>query len=227
MNVVYSGTRNLYRPLQGAIRSLAEFNPDVKIYVMAEDDDLPFTIPVEHEIINMSGQTCFTSSCPNSRSQFTYMSMLRVRTAEIIPIDKVIQLDVDTIVCDSLKELWETDLDGKWLGWCPEYLGAYNPFGKRYYNFGVAVMNLQQMRTDGVPKLLTNELNSRFYQYTDQDVMNKYAVPDKCVDIPVRFNECFCCGYTDSPAIVHYAGFGDWYESKSLFRSEYKEKWKE
>lgn len=224
MNVVYSGTRNLYPAMDGAIRSLLAYNPEAKVYVMAEDDELPLDLPVS--VINMSGQKYFTGSCPNMRNQFTYMAMIRACTADIIPEDKVIQLDVDTIVCDSLEPLWETDLTGKWLGWCPEYQGSYRPFRKTYYNFGVAVMNLKRMREYGVPKLLADELNRNFYQYIDQDVMNLYAVPDKCVDIPVRYNECFCCGTTSNPAIVHYAGYPDWYESKFVPRWEYKERWK-
>ena len=227
MNVIYSGTRNLYPAMQGAIASLIAFNPDVKVYVLTEDDELPFQIPVEHEIINMSGQTYFRPDGPNMRNQFTYMAMLRACTADILrDVDRVIQLDVDTIVCDSLAPLWETDLTGKWLGWCPEQFGVYNPFGKTYYNFGVAVMNLDQMRADRVPQLLAELLNSMEFRFIDQDAMNLCAVPDRCTDIPVRFNECFCCGYTDRPAIIHYAGFPDWYESRSVPRWEWKEIWK-
>ena len=226
MNVIYSGTRNLYPCMRGAIRSLIEYNKDVKIFVLAEDDDLPYQIPVEHEIINMSGQTYFKKDGPNMKSQFTYMAMLRVCTADIVPVDKVLQLDVDTIVCDSLQPLWETDLTGKWIGWCPETFSTHRPYGPKYYNFGVALLNLKQMRKDGVVRLLVDEMNTNPYRFVDQDVMNRYAVPDKCVDIPLKYNESFCCGYSPNPAIIHYAGFPDWYESTTVFRGQWKDMWK-
>ena len=102
MAVVYSLSRNLYPYLRGAIRSLLDHNENVKIYVMAEDDDVGFDIPCEHQILNMSQQIIFPVNGPNMRSQFTYMAMLRACTAELIPEEKIIQLDIDTIVCDSL-----------------------------------------------------------------------------------------------------------------------------
>ena len=225
INVVYSLTRNLYPYLKGAIRSLLDHNSDVRIYVMAEDDELPFEIPCEHYVLNMSGQTYFPPDNPNMRSHFSYMAMLRLATAELIPEDRVIQLDVDTIICDSLQPIWEIDLTGKWIAWCEEYNGSYKPFGPKYYNFGVAVLNLQQLREDNAPAFLIRTLNVVQVPFLDQDIMNIYAVPDKTADLPVRYNESFCCGYTPNPAIVHYAGFPDWMTNRSIYRAEYLEKY--
>lgn len=227
MNVVYAATRNLYKPLKGAIQSLLDHNENVKVYVLAEDDKLPFEIPCDHEIINVSGQTYFKPTSPNIHTQFTYMSMCRVCTPDLIKDDRVIQLDVDTIVCDSLEPIWEVDLSGKWVGWVREVLGTWKPFGETYYNFGVAVLNLAQMREDGFVEKMVEELNTKYYLYIDQDIMNRYAVPDKCVEIPMRYNECFCCGYTENPAVVHFAGFPDWYENWLLYRYEYVKKYKD
>ncbi len=222
MNIVYSLSRNLYPYLKGAIRSLLDHNDNVKIYVFAEDDELPFEIPCEHEIINVSGQTWFPPENPNCRSQFTYMAMLRVATPLLIPEDRAIQLDIDTIVTDSLLPIWETDLDGKWISWCPEYNGQYRPFGPKYYNFGVCVLNLKQLRKDNAPAFMIRTLNLVQVPYLDQDIMNMYAVPEKCTDMDVRFNESFCCGYTGNPAVVHFAGFPDWYENRTMPRWQYR-----
>lgn len=225
INVVYSLSRNLYPFLLGAIRSLLDHNDNVKIYVLAEDDELPFQIPCEHEILDMSGQTWFLPENPNCRRQFTYMAMLRVCTPLLIHEHRVIQLDIDTIVCDSLRPIWDLDMTGKWIAWCPEYNGQFRPFGPMYYNFGVAVLNLGQLRADNAAEFMVRELNRFQYPFLDQDVMNRFAVPDKTVDLPVRFNECFCCGQTENPAIVHYAGFPDWFCNKQIPRREYLAKY--
>lgn len=227
MNVIYSGTRNLYTAMRGAILSLLEHNPEAKVYVLAEDDTLPFVIPCEHEVINVSGQKFFPATGPNMRSQFTYMAMLRVCTPLLIPEDRVIQLDVDTIICDSLQPIWDMDLTDRWVGWCPEEYGRFRPFGPKYYNFGVAVLNLAQMRKDGATQLLVRDLNVNRYPFIDQDVMNRFAVPEKTADLPVRYNECFCCGWTEHPAIVHYAGYPDWYTSNAAPRWWLREKYKQ
>lgn len=221
MNVIYSLTRNLYPFLGITIKSLLEHNKDVKVYVMAEDDELPFEIPCEHEIINMSGQQYFPDTCANIRNNFTYMAMLRACTPEIIKEDKVIQLDVDTIVCDSLQPIWDIDLTDKWVAWCPEHKGIYRPYGPIYYNFGVAVLNLEQMRKDNTVYYMVKALNAQRFNFIDQDVMNLFAVPDKTVDLDVRYNESFCCGYTSNPAIVHYAGYPDWNKNSSVPRYSY------
>ena len=227
INVVYSLTRNLYPYLKGAIRSLLDHNDDVMIYVMAEDDELPFEISCPHRILNMSGQTFFPAGGPNMTNGFTYMAMLRAATPLLIPAYRVIQLDIDTIVCDSLRPICDLDMTGKWIAWCPEYNGQFRPFGPMYYNFGVAVLNLGQLRADNAAEFMVRELNRFQYPFLDQDVMNRFAVPDKTVDLPVRFNECFCCGQTDNPAIVHYAGFPDWFTNPDVPRREYLVKYLE
>lgn len=227
IKVVYSLSRNLYPWLKYSIRSLIEHNPDVKIYVLAEDDALPFDIPVEHKILNVSGQTYFRPDGPNMKSQFTYLAMIRVCTPELIDEDRVIQLDVDTIICDSLAPIWETDLEGKWLAWAPEISGQWKPFGPDYYNFGVAVLNLRQLRLDRAPDYMVKALNSIQVPFIDQDIMNMFAVPEKTVRMPARFNECFCCGQSGNPAIVHYAGFPDWMTDPATPRREYLATWLE
>lgn len=222
MAVVYSLSRNLYPYLRGAIRSLLDHNEDVKIYVLAEDDDVGFDIPCEHQILNMSQQIIFPKDGPNMRSQFTYMAMLRACTAELIPEEKIIQLDIDTIVCDSLRPIWEIDLRGKWVAWAPEIYGHWQPFSHAYYNFGVCVQNLGQLRRDNAVRYMVHELNNFVYTFLDQDVMNRFALPDKSVIMPARFNECFCCGISENPAIVHFAGWPNWYTiPEDMPRREY------
>ena len=228
MIVLYAATRNLYPYLKGAIRSLLDHNKDVKLFIFAEDDKLPYELPCEHEIINDANQTYFPQNSPNMRSIFTYMAMMRICSPEILDdVDKVIWLDVDTIVCDSIAPLWEIPLEGKWIAWCREWCGSHRPFGNLpYYNIGVCVLNLKQMREDGVTKACVDELNTNRYWCTDQDVMNLITPREKMADIPVRYNESFCCGETLNPAIVHYAGIPNWYERTNMNRVEYLDKYR-
>ena len=225
MNVIYGATRNLYPYLQGAIRSLLDHNKVSMLYILAEDDSLPFEIPCKHRVINVSCQEYFKPDGPNMSSIFTYMAMMRICTPEILKANKVIWLDVDTIVCDSLEPLWNIDLTGKWIAWCPEKLGTYRPYGPMYYNIGICVLNLQQMRKDGVTETAVELLNKDRYWCTDQCVMNMITPSEKMVEIDVRYNESFCCGYTDNPAVIHYAGIKNWYENDGMYRAEYRKKY--
>ena len=220
MVIVYALTRNLYPYLHASMNSLLEHNSPEKIYVLAEDDELD--LPEICEVINVSGQTIFDKDGPNSKTIYTYMAMMRLLYVDLIPEDRVIQLDIDTIVCDSLEPLWEMDLEDKWFAACPEYKTTYNPFDKEmYYNIGVCVFNLAQMRKDKIVPKMVELLNTRMLPCIEQDALNYYGVPEKVKKIPVRYNESFCCGETSNPAVVHYAGIPNWYGEPFIHRAEY------
>lgn len=225
MIVVYSGTRNLYECMLPAIDSLLEHNKPEKVILLIEDDTFPYELPEVCETMNVSvlKNHYFMPNGANMNSVFTYMAMMRICYADLFPqYDKVLQLDVDTIVCDSLEPIWNLDLTGKWFAACPEYLGNYKPFpNEKYYNIGVCVYNLDQMRKDNCLPYMLQTLNYIKLACTEQDVMNMFGVPFKVVDIPKRYNESFCCGYTDEPAIIHFAGFPDWWDNEHIFRRKY------
>lgn len=220
MLIAYAATRNIYYKMIPAMRSLLEFN-DAEIVVLAEDDALPFDIPCR--VINVDGRSPFNET--NSRTPFSYMSLMRLLLPDLIPEDKVLYLDVDTIVQDDLSKLWGLPMGDRWWAAVEESYGRWKPFGRYYFNAGVSLFNLDQLRKDNIVPRLIDDLNVCTYPYPDQDVLNKYAVPNKVLPLATRFNECFATGYTGNPAVIHYAGFQDWYENKFLFRHEVLEKY--
>ena len=220
MKVCYAATRNIYHKLIPAMRSLLEHN-DAEIIVLAEDIALPFDIPCK--VINVSGQTTFNEL--NTNTNFTWMTLMRLLLPDLTDYNKILYLDVDTIVCEDLSLLWQLNMGNRWWAAVEEAIGWWRPFGMPYFNAGVSLYNLDQMRKDNVVSMLVEDLNTVRYPFPDQDVINKFAVPYKVIPLTTRYNESFCCGYTDNPAIIHYAGYGDWYENKSVFRHEYLEKY--
>lgn len=227
MNIVYAMTRNLYPYFKATLTSLLEHNKPKRIYILAEDDKLPYKLPDICKVINVSDQEVFRPGTANYKSVFTYMAMMRVCYTDLLPrVNKVLQLDIDTIICDDLTPLWKTDLTDKWFAACPEYFGKHNPWNKpKYYNVGVCLFNLQQMRKDKITPKLIDMLNSQKLWCIEQDALNYYGVPDKVVDLPARYNESFCCGKSHDPAVVHYAGHLDWYCNHDMDRHELLEKY--
>lgn len=219
MNVLYSATRDYYPFLKWTMQSLIEFNADARFFVFAEDDEIPCEYPCE--VINI-GNDHFTNA--NVSLRFTKMSLARVLAPQLLPVDKILYLDVDTIVADSLQEMYDTDLSGKWLAWVKEK-GFYNPYDRDYFNFGVALMNLKQMREDKVSERLLQLLNTQYFTFHEQDAMNLIA-EGKYVELPRRYNESQCTGTTDHPAIVHFAGIREWYKSNAMYRSEFIDKYR-
>lgn len=222
MNIVYAMTHHVYQWILPSIRSLKDTNPDAQVYILAEDNELPFDLPMKATVINVTNQTYFPKSGVNYNNDFKYINLLKVRYPSILPVDKVIHLDIDTIICDSLKGLWETDLTGKWFGACREHRAHYRPFGEDYYNMGVAVINLEQMRKDGIEQKMQDYLNDVKQPFADQDAWNKYGLEqNKIVPIDIRWNEAIATGETKHPAIVHYCGIKDWFTRFNMPRVSY------
>lgn len=220
MIVTYAATRRLYPYLAWTMKSLLAFNKPKRIIVLAEDSFVP-GLPDECEFINVSGQTVFLQDGPNMSSIFTWMALMRVTIAELLPdVDKVLQLDVDTVVCDDLRPLWDMDLKNRYFAAVPEYKGNYNPFGNAlYFNTGVCLLNLEKIRSDNATEQMVDLLNRRRMWCADQDGFNLLAASAR--EAPLRFNECFCTGETEHPAIVHFAGVADWFSNRTMRRREY------
>ena len=218
---IYSGSRNLYPHMVSAAKSLIANSPVERVWFLIEDGEFPFEVPDMVETIDVSGQGYFHKNGPNMKTQFTYMALMRVCYAKLLPeTDKVLQLDVDTVVVDDIGELWERDMREAWFMAVREparyvtnkagekHRIDYKPWGENYYNIGVAMFNLDQIRKDRIDDFLIHALNTERLSYIDQDAWDKYG-NDRCIDLPIRYNECMVTGYTDDPAIVHYAGYGN------------------
>lgn len=225
MNVVYTLTSNYVRKALPSMRSLLEHNPKAKIYLLTETDTVDIDVPVK--VINISEQKWFPETGVNYHTPFSYVNLLKVVYTELLPkLQKVIHMDADTVICDSLEPIWQEDLSGKWIAAVPEYRGRYHPFGPMYYNMGMAVLNLAQMRKDGIVPWMVEYLNTVPQPYADQDAFNKPGIEqDKFVPLDIRYNECFATGETDNPAIVHYCGRFDWYENQWIPRRMYLERY--
>ena len=92
---------------------------------------------------------------------------------------------------------------------------------------GVAVINLQQMRKDGIEEQMTEYLNTVPQPWADQDAWNKYGLAeDKIADLPVRFNENRMTGYTSDPSIVHFCSISNWWEDHNIYRHEYLDRYR-
>ena len=225
MEVVISGSRNLYCWFPCMYMSLFEHNPDAHLWILAEDDALPYETPENVEIVNVSKQTLFRPDGPNMRSAFTYLAMIRAAypilfngaaenlcgVRSLTKLDRVISMDCDVVVCDSLQPIWETDLTGKWFSAVAQFKSIDRPLGvnHEYNNMGVTVFNLEQMRADGVAERAVAMLNSKRFTFVDEEVLNILNVADgenRCVNMPPRFNEHLEVSQSLKPAVVHYAG---------------------
>ena len=215
----YAATRNLYADMIPAVKSLL-CNADVdKVFFLIEDDAFPEQLPDCVECVNVSGQEWFKPNSPNYGSHWTYMALLRMAYSKLFPeYDKMLSLDIDTLVVGDISGIWQTDMTGYYVGAVPEYEIPHTL--DPYYNVGVMLMNLDYLRETGMDDELIKELNLRWHQFPEQDTLN-WLCENQILTLPTKYNDSLCCGYTDAPGIVHYCGWFQWQDNKAHPRFEY------
>ena len=207
---VYTGTKNLYPDMVPAVKSLLIHSDVDEIWLFIEDDKFPYELPKNVKIKNVSDQKYFKPDGPNMKSKFTYMAMMRaVLYKEFPKLDRILALDVDTLVNDDISSLWDVDLGDEY------YLAAVREPARSwrediYVNIGVALYNLEKLR-DGTGDEVVKALNEGNYTYLEQDVFNQKC-KGKILEIGSEYNATNYTEPTNHPKIVHYAGMKheDW-----------------
>jgi lipopolysaccharide biosynthesis glycosyltransferase len=161
------------------------------------------------------------------------VSWWRVLLPELLPdADRIVYLDSDTLVLESLASLWHTALDDHPLAAVPNVIDppmrsharalGIEPIGG-YFNAGVLVMNLELMRADRSYEAITAFVRDHgATDWYDQDALNVVFArrwlglhprwnaqnsywfwPDVAVDVLGRDG---LEQATATPAIVHFEG---------------------
>ena len=130
---------------------------------------------------------------------FNLAMWYRIDLPDLLPeLDRVLYLDADTIVLDSLEPLWRTDVTehytaavtnvfGPWDADYPERLGLADP--RRYFNTGVQLMNLDALRRDGCVRAVREYAvaNMEKLWWCEQDAMN-VVVGERRLPLYPRWN---------------------------------------
>lgn len=122
----------------------------------------------------------------------------RLYMASALPetVHKVLNIDCDTIIVDTIEPLWNTDMTGKVFGGMLECIndryrrnvGKNN--GDYYLNGGIVFLNLDEVRFGNYEKKFTDYITKygSSLAYLDQDVLNGVVEQDKKVKLPMRYN---------------------------------------
>lgn len=131
----------------------------------------------------------------------------RLFEASLFPqLDKIIHIDCDTIVCDSLEEYWNQDMTGK------VFAGALENIGYKfkrdiglaetdsYMNAGNVMLNLKYIRENNVEKRFVDYIIKRDGKlaFVDQEVLNGATKENEKLVLSLRFN---------SYSILHYFNY--------------------
>lgn len=202
---VYCGTRNLYADMVTAAKSLLH-NTDVdNVYFLIEDDTFTHELPPQIETINVSDQTYFSKDSPNYNSGWTYMVLMKAAMHRVFPkLDRILCLDVDTIVLDDISELWDLDMAGYYIAGAREF-----QFEDLYINAGVMMLNLSRLRSLGKGDELIAVLNRKKFGWCEQDCFNERCIGG-ILEISGDYNACNYTIHSNKPKVVHYAAIPNW-----------------
>lgn len=129
---------------------------------------------------------------------FDISAMARLFAPRVLPkeVKKALYLDCDTIICGSIRPLYETELGDRLVGMVMEptvYKEMKNSIGmgpeEPYYNSGVLLMDLEGWRNEDVLGQLLAFYKSRQGRLfaCDQDTING-ALRGRIFALPVKYN---------------------------------------
>lgn len=209
MQIVYASNDGYARHLGTSMASLLDRNREtasIDIYVLA----LELSKENENHLGNLAqkyGREIHIIQVGNLAERFGgtldtggYDSsiMLRLLMGELLPgqLERVLYLDCDTVVLQSLGRLWNTNLQGKLMGAVMEptiYPEVKASIGltreEPYFNSGVLLVDLKQWRETGVQERLLEfyrEKGGKLFA-SDQDLLNG-ALKGRIFSLSPRYN---------------------------------------
>lgn len=200
---VYTGTRNLYSDMITAAKSLTINSSVDVIYFLIEDSVFPEELPEHIQCIDVSKQKFINRNGPNVYKLWTWMTLMRAILTKFFPEqDRILSLDVDTIVDKNIDELWDLDLTNYYLAGVPEPKKSTSDMA--YVNMGAVMHNLSKIRGDIIDKEFIYRLNNIKYPFAEQDCINSICGKNILL-LPSTYNANNWTSPCDEPKIIHYA----------------------
>ncbi len=209
MNIVYASNDGYVRHLAASMCSMLEKNrqcPDIQVYILSMDLSGD-SVKKLRQLAGSYGRELAVTEMGDLRERFQgpvdtggydLSIMARLFMGEVLPqhVDRVIYLDCDTIVAQSLEKLWDTKLEGHILGAVMEptiYREVKESVGlgpaEPYYNSGVLLVDLALWRREKVQGRLLDfwtQKEGKLFA-SDQDVLNG-VLRGRIKPLPPRYN---------------------------------------
>jgi len=221
MDILYSSSDS-YAFLTGiSMLSLMINNracPEINIYIMdnsisEENKEKMYSICRQErrklKFVPMPDMKALTGRDIDTR-RWNISTFGRLFMASALPtsVHKILNIDCDTIIVDSLQELWEVDLSGKVFGGVLECINdryRANVGMKKaesYLNGGIVFMNCDEVRKRNVERAFVDFIATYgdTLTYLDQDVLNGVVSEENKLVLPLRY---------DMLSIYYYAHYAE------------------
>lgn len=121
----------------------------------------------------------------NAKTKYTVYSFLRLLADRLELPSKILYLDVDTMACADITELYNTDMSNYEIAVVKDYFGKMF-LGPKYFNSGVMLLNMDKIKETGLFKNALSLCMRKKMLFPDQTALNRYAKYKKY--LPTRYN---------------------------------------
>lgn len=207
MNVIYSSDNNYARHVGVAITSLYEHNQNrenltvflIDDHISSENHDRLDAIAEKYgrEIHYIPFEPYKEQLILNNEWELPISAYARLFVADMVPqdVERLLYMDCDTVVCDSLEELWNIDMRGKTIAAVEDVAscvfwqetGLAEQF--RYICSGVVLMDLKKWRAINAQQRFLDYLAHRQgkVRHHDQTILNG-VFWDDCLLLHPRYD---------------------------------------
>lgn len=207
MNIVYSSDNNYAQHLCVSMVSLFENNTDIddiNVFIISNDIPDESKVKLNNTAEEYNKKLTWIDFAPYREKltldlewNISISSYARLFLAEMLPewCHRVIYIDCDTVVCGSLKDLVNMNMQGASvagvndlvLDTFKEKVGLKPT--QQYINAGILLIDLEKWRKDNITSVFVNFINERHGRVThhDQGTINA-TLFDSCLLLDPKYN---------------------------------------
>jgi len=225
VNVFYAGNRKVFDMIMISALSMSKTASEpLSVYVVTMDlsDENPKYVPIskaqvefldnllkrynpENRVILMDVTETYKKyrfDSPNNVDRFTPYALLRIYADYYDMPDKIIYLDVDTVINNDIAELYNQDIEDYELGVVRDVFIFGLRLKKTYFNSGMLLMNMKKIKETGFLEKTRNLCQDKKMLFLDQDALNYSVTHKKMLDR--KFNSIHVPKKRYDKVVVHH-----------------------
>ena len=242
--IVLAGDRNYITQLETTIKSILYHNRDIKIYILNQDI-MPDWFRKPRKIARMLGSEIIDIKLPEQtvfqnwkkQAHISSVAYARYFIPDYIQEDTVLYLDCDLLINDKLDNLFEQDIEER-------YIAAIRDANGQGFNTGVLLINNEKWRQEKLRErlieqsiLTTKEVEEgRFEHFNgDQTIFNQvlkddWLELDRAYNLQVGYDVVALynnwqehLAFNDKPVVIHFTTYRKpW---TTLIANRYRDLW--
>lgn len=241
LSVIYSSDNNYAQHMGVSIYSLLEHNQEfakVQIYIIenqiSKDNKEKLQKVIENfekgELIWIDFTKWKQHLSLKMEWKLSVSAYARLFISSMIPktVKRILYLDCDMVICDSLKELWNSDLKDNIIGAVQDPVNDETKAAvgvaarQRYFNSGMLLINVEEWQRNEIEKLALKFISEHHGQvkHHDQGVLNG-ILNERWMLLPLRYNlMTIHFMYSDSKIMKYFQNHADYYSTGEIEMSK-------